>query len=484
LLLALATAAVEPTVRVGSKSFTESVILGEIASQLIRDAGSHATHWSELGGTQILFHALQADELDVYPEYTGTIAGEILARKNIRGESALRAALADRGVGMSRSLGFNNTYAIGMREEVAARLKVKSLSDLRREPSLRFGFSNEFMDRADGWPGLRARYQLPQRDVRGLDHDLAYRGLATNHIDATDLYSTDAEILAYNLRTLVDDLRFFPVYECVWLYRADLPARAPAAFAALSRLERQISAGEMAKMNARAKIDHAAEERVAADFLAERFHIMPRITSETFFGKLMSNLGEHLALVALSLAAAIAVAIPLGIVAARRARLGAFILAGTGVVQTIPALALLAFMIPWFGLGAKPALVALFLYSMLPIVRNTATGLRDIPISLRESAQALGLPPSAQLFRIELPMASRAILAGVKTAAVINVGTATIGALIGARGFGQPILTGIRRDDTAMILFEGAIPAAVLALLVQGLFDLAERFLVPRGLRL
>jgi osmoprotectant transport system permease protein len=178
------------------------------------------------------------------------------------------------------------------------------------------------------------------------------------------------------------------------------------------------------------------------------------------------------------------VAVPLGILAARLPRLGSFILATTGVIQTIPSLALLVFMIPWLGIGAKPALVALFLYSLLPIVRNTATGLRDIPPSLRESAEALGLPPGARLRLVELPLASRAILAGIKTAAVINVGTATIGALIGAGGFGQPILTGIRRDDVAMILYEGAIPAAVLALAVQGAFDLAERWLVPKGLRL
>jgi osmoprotectant transport system permease protein len=199
---------------------------------------------------------------------------------------------------------------------------------------------------------------------------------------------------------------------------------------------------------------------------------------------LLRRLKEHRALGGISLSAAILVAIPLGIAAARRPRLGAVILSVAGVIQTIPSLAILVFMIPWLGIGAKPALVALFLYSLLPIIRNTATGLRDIPPSMRESAEALGLPPGARLVRIELPMASRAILAGIKTAAVINVGTATIGALIGAGGFGQPILTGLRRDDRAMILFEGAIPAALLALVVQWAFDLAERFLVPKGLRL
>jgi osmoprotectant transport system permease protein len=485
-LVALALGADEkgPTVRIGSKVFTESVILGEIARGLIRDAGAPAEHRRELGGTQVLFHALESDELDVYPEYTGTILREILSGKGIRDESGLRAALAGRGLLMSRPLGFNNTYAIGMIESVAARLQITSLSELNRHPELKFAFSSEFMDRADGWPGLRDRYRLPQRGVRGLDHDLAYRALSSGEIQATDVSSTDAEIKQYNLRVLSDDLSFFPSYECVWLFRADLPVRSPAAFAAISRLEGRITALEMAGMNAQSKIDRMPEDRVAAEFLEAKFGIAAQIASDTYLGRLLRRLGEHVTLVSISLAAAIAVSVPLGVIASRALRLGPIILTTVGVIQTIPSLALLVFMIPWLGIGAKPALVALFLYSLLPIVRNTATGLRDIPVSLRESAEALGLPRYAQLVRIELPMASRAILAGIKTAAVINVGTATIGALIGAGGFGQPILTGIRRDDVFMILTEGAIPAAVLALAVQGSFDLAERFLVPRGLRI
>jgi osmoprotectant transport system permease protein len=474
----------DPTIRVGSKVFTESVILGEIGKSLIREGGAAVVHRRELGGTQILFHALLAGELDLYPEYTGTISGEILAGQNIRDEARLRSALAARGVGMSRPIGFDNKYAIGMREEYAARVGVAHLSDLERHVGLKFGFSNEFMNRADGWPGLRDFYHLPQLDVRGLDHDLAYRALDGGEIHATDLYSTDAEIKKYKLRALSDDRHYFPEYQCVWLYRADLKDRSPAALAAIERSEGTISTAEMTAMNARAKLDHVPEDRVAADFVAEKFGFEPVMTSDTFVKRLWTRLVEHLTLVVISLSAAIAVSIPLGIFAARRPRLGPIILSATGLIQTIPSLALLVFMIPWLGIGARPALFALFLYSLLPIVRNTATGLRDIPPSLRESAQALGLPPRARLFRIELPLASRAILAGIKTAAVINVGTATIGALIGAGGFGQPILTGIRRDDISMIVFEGAIPAAVLALAVQGAFDLAERWLVPRGLRL
>jgi osmoprotectant transport system permease protein len=484
-LLALCLVSDDPQgpVRVGSKVFTESVILGELANELLGEARVPARHQRELGGTQVLFHALEADQLDIYPEYTGTITGEIFAGKKIQNDSELRAALAARGVGMSEPLGFDDTYAIGMRESEAARLAVVSLADLRRHPSLKFGFSNEFMERTDGWPGIRDRYGLPQRDVRGLDHDLAYRAIASGEIQATDLYSTDAEIRQYHIRLLRDDLGFFPSYKCVWLYRADLKSRWPKALEALAQLDGRITSAEMAGMNARAKLDRVAEAQVAADFLTQKLGIEVQVRTETRAARMFRRLWEHLALVAISLSAAIAVALPLGVIAARRPRLGPLILTTTGLIQTIPSLALLVFMIPWLGIGAKPALAALFLYSLLPIVRNTASGLRDIPLSLRESAEALGLPARARLLRIELPMAARSILAGIKTAAVINVGTATIGALIGAGGFGQPILTGIRRDDLAMILVEGAIPAALLALAVQGSFDLAERWIVPRGLR-
>jgi osmoprotectant transport system permease protein len=486
ILVAMSVTAADSTaapVRVGSKVFTESVILAEIATGLIRNAGLPAIHRRELGGTQVLFHALEANELDVYPEYTGTITGEILAKQSITDDRQLRAALAARGVGMSRPLGFNNTYAIGMREKVASALGISRLSDLRGHPQLVFGFSNEFMDRADGWPGIKRRYSLPQREVRGLVHDLAYRALSADEIAATDLYSTDAEIQQYKLRVLADDLAFFPSYQCVWLYRLDLEARSAATLEALARLEGKIKESDMAGMNARAKLDKVAEDRVAADFLAAQFGIQSGTNTDSFARRLLTRLSEHLMLVSISLAAAIVIALPLGIASARWPGLGGVILSVAGLIQTIPSLALLVFMIPLLGIGARPAVVALFLYSLLPIMRNTATGLRDIPGSLRESAEALGLSGSARLFQIELPLASRAILAGIKTAAVINVGTATIGALIGAGGFGQPILTGIRRDDLAMILYEGAIPSALLALAVQGGFDLAERFFVPKGLR-
>ncbi|MEJ2387408.1 MAG: ABC transporter permease [Chromatiaceae bacterium] len=186
---------------------------------------------------------------------------------------------------------------------------------------------------------------------------------------------------------------------------------------------------------------------------------------------------------AISLSAAVLVAVPLGIAAARRPRWGHVILGLVGIVQTIPSLALFVFMIPLLGIGGPPAVAALFLYSLLPIVRNTHAGLTGVRAEVRESAEVLGLSANARLRLVELPLAARSILAGIKTSAVLNVGTATLAALIGAGGYGQPILTGIRLDDLGLIL-QGAVPAAALALLVQGLFELIEPLVVPRGLRL
>ena len=461
-------------VQVGSKQFTESVILAEIAVQTLRAAGVDAEHRRELGGTRVLWEALRVRQIDVYPEYTGTISEELL-----RGEADLAAALERNGMRMAGPLGFEDTYAIGMRRADAARLGVRSLSQLAKHAELEIGLTNEFLRRRDGWPRLRQVYGFSDARVRGMDHQLAYRALRSGNIAATDLYSTDPEIQAADLVVLEDDRRAFPRYDAVLLYRAVLPE---AAVRALASLDGAIPAQEMIAMNARALVDHVPEAQIASDFLRTRFGVASEAKSLGAPQRIWRRTLEHLFLVAISLAAAIALAVPLGIVAWRRPRLGQTILTLAGVIQTIPSLALLVFMIPLLGIGAGPAIVALFLYSLLPILRGTHSGLTGIAPELVESAQALGLPPGAALRRIELPLAAPSVLSGIKTAAVIDVGTATLGALIGAGGYGQSILTGIRLADTGLIL-EGAIPAGVLALLVQGLFDLLERLLVPNGLR-
>jgi osmoprotectant transport system permease protein len=471
-------------VKVGSKAFTESVVLGEVVAGLIRSTGQEAYHEREMGGTQVLWKALLRGSIDVYPEYTGTISEELLHGVG-KDENAIRQALEEQGVRMTRSLGFANTFALGMREQEAARLGVRTISDLQKHRGLTYGFSNEFLNRKDGWPGLKAAYRLdpPPGKVSGMDHELAYRSIAAGSSDVTDLYSTDANIRKYDMRVLADDRKYFPDYQAVLLYRADLADRHPEVVAALLKLEGQIDPDTMMDLNYRVNEKQASDTRAAADFLAEKLSLEVPVHEESALALFWRTTWEHLQLVTISLLAAIVVALPLGILASKQPAVGQVILGVVGIIQTIPSLAVLVFMIPLLGVGTWPAVVALFLYSLLPIVRNTFTGLKDISPSMHESALVLGLPASARLWLVELPMASRSILAGIKTAAVINVGTATIGALIGAGGYGQPILTGIRLNDVGLIL-QGAIPAAALALIVQGLFELAERTLVSRGLRL
>jgi osmoprotectant transport system permease protein len=477
-----ACAAEPPRVRIGSKASIENIVLGELLTHLARAAGAKAEHRSALGGTQIAYQALLKGEIDVYTEYTGTLEKEILEDEHIRTPQQLRDALTKRGLAMSESLGFSNPYAIGLTDRRASELNISKISDLARpeHAGLKLAFSEEFVHRPDGWGGLKAEYNLPQTP-KTMDHNLAYHGVVAGSIDVTDFYATDAEIQYYQLRTLEDDHGYFPSYHCVLLYRQSFAEQSPEILAALKRLEGAIGNTSMMEMNARAKIDHISPTKVAADFATSKLGMkiaLPRPASQ-----MLIYTREHLYLVCISLAAAVAVALPLGIWSYKWPRLGHAILGIVGVVQTLPSMAVLVFMIPLLGIGPKPAIVALFLYSLLPIVRGTVTGLREIPTNLKESAIVLGLTSRARLWLVELPMASRSILAGIKTAAVINVGTATIGALIGAGGYGAPILSGLRLNDVSLIL-QGAVPAALMALLAQAGFEAVEPFLVPRGLRL
>ena len=450
---------------IGSKKFTESVILGEIAKRLVESKGPKVRHRRELGGTRILWEALLRGDIDIYPEYTGTITHELLPDQAGEDRASLAAALGRQGIAMTPPLGFNNTYALAVRADTAERLKLSTISDLVGHPELRFGVSNEFLNRGDGWPGLKASYGLEPTSVQGLDHDLAYRGLDSGALDVTDVYTTDAEIAHYKLVVLKDDKHYFPDYSALFLYRQDLETRAPKAATALKSLGGTIDEAAMQRMNEAVKIGGESEASVAAQFVADKFDLDSTVTETGFWQRLWHTTLAHLTLVAISLGAAIVIAIPLGIWAHLRPRVGQVVLSVVGLLQTVPSLALFVFMIPFLGIGAPPAIMALFLYSLLPIVRTTHAGLQAISGGIRESAMALGLPLRARLRLVELPIAVPSILAGIKTSAVINVGTATLGALIGAGGYGQPILTGIRLDNMALIL-EGAIPAALLALAI------------------
>ncbi|MCA3189639.1 glycine betaine ABC transporter substrate-binding protein [Cupriavidus sp. EM10] len=480
-LLGPAAHAAKPdTLRMGSKRFTESYILGEILTQA---AASHANtrHLPGLGNTAIVFEALKAGNIDAYPDYTGTLASEILKLPGRATLQQINAALAPMGLGAAIPLGFENTYAIAVSDARAGNLR--TLADLAHQPGLRLGLSHEFIGRVDGWPALVRAYGLPQKPV-GIDHGLAYEALHDGQIDGTDIYSTDAKIHKFHLRVLEDNQHVFPGYEAVVVYRLDVPRRFPAAWQAMQQLAGRITVTDMIDMNAEAELGGKSFAAIARRFLAGR----PATTAAAVDGsnggqRLFAVLGSaetwrltlrHLALVGGAVGAATLVGVPLGIVAARRRRLGQVLLALVGMLQTVPSLALLAMLIPLLGrIGVWPAMIALFMYALLPIVRNACTGLQEISQGMRDAARALGFRPAQVLRYVEIPLAMPVVLAGVKTAAIISVGTATIAAFVGAGGYGERIVTGLALNDSTLLL-AGAIPAAVLALLVQGAFGGVE----------
>jgi osmoprotectant transport system permease protein len=268
-VIAASAAAVTP-LNVGSKRFTESYILGEIIKQAAQAAGeTTAVHRQGLGNTAIVLNALTTGTIDVYPEYTGTIAKEILKLDAVPSLAELTAKLAPLGLAVAVPLGFNNTYALALRADDARAKGISRLSDLKAHPDLRLGLSQEFIGRADGWPGLKAAYDLPFAAPRGIDHGLAYEAIAQKQVDAIDIYSTDAKIDKYGLTVLDDDRHYFPPYDAVLLYRADLPQRLPGTWKALEGLKGKIDDATMRRMNAAAELESKDFASIAAAFLAQ-----------------------------------------------------------------------------------------------------------------------------------------------------------------------------------------------------------------------
>jgi osmoprotectant transport system permease protein len=482
-LVTTAPAHADSVVRVGSKSFTESYVVAEIAAQVIEATGqARVERRVGLGGTGIAYRAVAHGRVDVYPEYTGTISRAILKDPALESVEAIRAGLRPQGLTISAPLGFENTYALAVRADLARRLGLERISDLARHPELTGAFTSGFLERDDGWPGLRRHYGLALARVRTIEHALAYQALASGTVDVIDVFSTDGRLTRADVTVLRDDRRFFPAYAAVLLARTDFVERQPGAWAALEgALVGRIDGAAMTRLNALADLDGRSARQVAARFLGRE------VTDAEERGRLARELGtltlQHLQLVVVAVALAVLAGVPLGILAARSATIGQAELMAVGVLQTIPALALLCFMIPLLGIGTLPALVALFLYALLPIVRGTSTGLVTLDRQLLEIADVFGLAGWRRLARIELPLASVSILAGVKTAAIWTVGTATLAAFIGGGGYGTLIVRGLALDDVTTIL-AGAVPAALMALLFHGLFELVDRVLIPRGLRL
>ncbi|MFN2399972.1 MAG: glycine betaine ABC transporter substrate-binding protein [Gemmatimonadaceae bacterium] len=488
---------------VASKPFAESYILAEMFAQLLEARGVAVDRRPGLGATEIAFQALRTGAIDVYPEYTGTGLLAILGEKQVTDPDSVFARVftvfRDRySVRWLPPLGFENTYAIAVRQQTARDLGLTSLSDLARtHGQLRAGLTPDFIGREDGLPGLRKHYGFNPREVRSLLPAVKYRALAEGEVDIIDGYSTDGLIARYNLVVLEDDRRFFPPYQAAALVGRDIQRSNPRVVAILSELSGRMDVRFMRRLNRRLEVDGESVQRVAESALSElgfdlRASAMKtgdRAGDQASRASLLDYMYErrslilsltlrHLLLVALSLGAAILVGVPLGLGLERASRGAESVVRAVGILQTVPSIALLAFMIPVFGIGVRPALIALFLYSLYPIVRNTLTGVRDADRGAVDAATALGMTPRQVLAQVRLPLATPVIMAGIRTAAVIGVGTATLAAFIGAGGLGDPIVAGLALSDTRMIL-SGAIPAALLALAIDALLGGTERLVAP-----
>ena len=464
--------AVEKNVVVGSKRFTESYILGEILNLTLRDAGVQAVHRQGLGNTAIVTQALTTGQIDIYPEYTGTILREILKRPETQASlSELNTWLKPKQLKVAIPLGFNNTYALAMRADQAKALGLKKISDVinlpaEQQSALRIALSPEFKTRTDGWPALVRAYDLKIKPGKVLEHGLAYDALVRGDVDIVDAYSTDAAIEKNKLILLEDDRNAFPRYDAILLMRSDFDEKP------LESLRGKLNEATMAKLNGLAE-SGVSFEKVARTFLNKSTDQKNDSTEFSRFLKLLfgpdffTALRDHVLLVAISSAMALVFGIPLGILAHRRSRYTRWILGGVSILQTIPSLALLTILIALLNqIGAVPAVLALFIYGLLPIVNSTYISLMEVPSNLKESALALGCNEWQLLFFIELPFARPIIMTGLASATVIGVGTCTLAALVGAGGFGDRIVAGLAVNDHALML-AGAIPAAILALLAQ-----------------
>jgi osmoprotectant transport system permease protein len=485
----------DDTLRIGSKRFTESYILAQVLAQTAAPhTASPPAVLQGLGNTAIVYAALRSGSIDLYPEYLGTISQEILKNKTPMSLADMNAALAPLGLGAAIPLGFNNGYALAMREDTAQRLDIVSLSDLAKHPTLKLGLSNEFLGRADGWQGLASRYTAPQVPI-ALDHGLAYDAIAQQQVDVIDIYTTDAKIDHLNLRVLKDDLAYFARYDAVLLFRLDVPTRFPKAWAALQKLDGSIDEKAMIAMNARAELHGVAFDVIARDHLAAKSDIARPDSATTgasadpgqrgfwakLFGPDLARLTrQHLTLTLVALGGAALLGIPLAVWVFPHPRLRAVVLGAAGLLQTVPSLAMLAMLISALGLiGTLPALIALVLYALLPIMRNTVTGLSEVSSGQRLAGQALGLTRGQIMREVELPQALPTIIAGLRTATSIAIGTATLAAFVGAGGYGERIVTGLALNDGQMLL-AGALPATLLALLSEALFEGLEHLMRQR----
>lgn len=486
--------------RIGAKNFTEQQILGELVAQLLeRHAGVEIDRRFTLGGTGICHEALVSGEIDGYVEYTGTALTAILKEDGGGTPDSVFRRVARRyhdefDIVWLPPFGFETSYVLAVRRAAAVEKTWQSIGDLRAESKLlRGGFTSEFLERPDGLSALNKAYGLTWKRTIDLDPGLMYDALLRDQVDVIGAFSTDGRLDRFNLAVLEDTARTFPPYFAAPIFRAEALTRFPDIATAIFPMVGSISTATMRRLNDEVEGNRRPVSDVVCEFLDDRDGIesltMPHTVAgeSTGIARLLdlfvtrrSEIGrkivDHAFLAIVATLIACVLGIPLGVLIARR-RIAEPILALAETAQTIPSLAMLAFLFAVVRrLGVVPAVTALVVYGMLPILLNTVVGLRRVSASVREAAESLGLSSLQRAAWVDLPSARPTILAGVRTAIVLAVGTATLSTYVGAGGLGDFIARGLARNDPQLTLL-GAIPAAAMAV---GFSWILRRLATPR----
>ena len=491
-----------PPLVIGSKTFTENILLGELLAVLLEEKYQQKVERKlNIGGTKLVFDALNSKQIDVYPDYTGTgytmilkLSGETRAEKIY--QIVKQNFLKKFQIHWSPPLGFNNTYTLALQKDDARFKSVNQISELKgKEQNLSLAVGHEFMEREDGYDSFTRMYQLnfPKNKIHTMNPALMYSALKNKKADLIMAYSTNGKIKSYNLKTLEDDKNFFPPYHAAYLTRLGVLKQFPSLKKAFQELKGNINEKEMTNLNYQMEQRKDKPALLAKNFLIKKNILNKKIVQfkkQNLIGYYFSKRDyffkifiEHLVLTFSALFLSLFLSIPIGILSARKKSLEKIVFPIVNTFQTIPGLALLGLLIPFLGIGYAPAILTLFIYSLLPLIRNTYEGIKGVDRDCIEVSIGMGLTPWQVLKKVEIPMALPVIIAGVRTSTVIVVGTATLAALVGAGGLGDPIFRGIATVNSKLI-FLGAVPAALLAIVLDKALSLTEKILVSKGLRL
>jgi osmoprotectant transport system substrate-binding protein len=260
------------TITVGSKNFTENIIIAHMMADLVEEyTDLTVVRKVNLGGSNVAWTALENNDIQMYPDYTGTIVANYYQEKTGTSAETLaktKELTAEDNLKALDALGFNNTYTLAVTQETAEKYNLNSFSDLVKvSDKMILGCEFEFKDRPDGYPGLKSAYQMEFKDVKGMDHGIMYRSLDEGEVDVVDAYATDGQIKVFDLKILEDDLEFFPPYDCLPMVRQDTLDRYPEIEEALNKLAGKIDEQIMQDLNARVDDQGLKEDIVARDFL-------------------------------------------------------------------------------------------------------------------------------------------------------------------------------------------------------------------------